>query len=205
MREEKPGSWLTTFRHRVTRGSPYPRDKAINEQLSGLKMSHKTRFIVLYCLLLSLPVAVSGEPEHVEVGKTYPDGSPEQQVWSLEKEIYRERAKGNRAHYPSLISEYYLGWPASVTDPIAYADLMDFRERGEFPPGEVIKVWSNGISIDGDTAISYFSTHRTRKAGGEPVDQRYENIHVWVLRAGEWRLLGSKSRRLVQRDTYREN
>jgi hypothetical protein len=168
-------------------------------------MSQKIKAVALCCLALAMPLGGSAESMIAEKGKSYPDGSPEQQVWSLEKEIYRERAKGNRAHYPSLISEDYLGWPASVTDPIAYADLIDFRERGEFPPGEVIEVWSNGISIDGDTAISYFSTHRTRKAGGEPVDQRYENIHVWVQRAGEWRLLGSKSRRLIQRDTYREN
>ena len=63
--------------------------------------------------------------------------------------------------------------------------------------GELIDVTKKGLSFDGDTALAFFETHRTRRAGGEAVDERFENIHVWVKREGEWRLIANMSRSVV--------
>lgn len=133
----------------------------------------------------------------------YDPESDEAAVWALEEQIYRRRAVGDSRFYPSIASERYLGWPAPAAVPIGKRWLTDFRDSGRFEPGEVITVRSNGISVDGDTAISYFSTHRTRLPGGEAVDQRYENIHVWVRRGDSWELVGSMSRKLTPEDLTR--
>ena len=123
--------------------------------------------------------------------------SPASQVWALEQQIYQKRAQGDVRFYSSISSEHYLGWPAPGAKPSSYETIKAFSQTGEFQPGEVIDVISNGISIDGDTAISFFSTHRTKRPGGQTVDERYENIHVYVHREGEWRLVGAMSRRVL--------
>ncbi len=127
-------------------------------------------------------------------------GSPEAQVWALEQAIYAHRAVGDAGFYTSISSEHYLGWPAPGVAPASYESIKGFTSQGEFQPGEVIAVVSNGISVDGDTAISFFSTHRTTRPGGQKVDERYENIHVYVKRDGNWRLLGAMSRRVLPED-----
>ena len=47
------------------------------------------------------------------------------------------------------------------------------------------------IAFSGNTAVIYYSTHRTRMPGGEPVDQHFEITHIWAFESGEWRLLGA--------------
>jgi hypothetical protein len=123
--------------------------------------------------------------------------NPEAQVWALEQAIYEKRAQGDTRFYSSISSEHYLGWPAPGLKPSTYESIKAFSETGEFQPGEVIDVVSDGISIDGDTAISFFSTHRTTRPGGQAVDERYENIHVYVRRDNQWRLVGAMSRRVL--------
>lgn len=123
--------------------------------------------------------------------------TPEQQVWALEQQIYARRAVGDAGFYSSISSEHYLGWPAPGATPSSYESIKGFTSQDVFQPGEVIDVVSNGISIDDDTAISFFSTHRTTRPGGQKVDERYENIHVYVRRDGNWRLVGAMSRRVL--------
>ena len=124
-------------------------------------------------------------------------GSDEAAVWALEKQIYEQRAQGDTLFYSDISSEQYLGWPAPAETPMPYQSIRSFAQQGEFKPGEVIDVVSNGITIDGDTAISFYTTHRTVSPRGQPVDERYENIHVYVKRDGKWRLVGAMSRRLL--------
>ena len=123
-----------------------------------------------------------------------------QQVWAQEQEIYARRALGDGMYYSSVSSEHYLGWPAPAAKPISYDSIRQQGTSGEFKSGEKIQVVSDGIALDGDTAISYFSTHRTVRPGGQQVDERYENIHVYVHRQGRWRLVGAMSRRVLPDD-----
>ncbi len=116
------------------------------------------------------------------------------QVWALEQAIYERRAVGDTIFYSNISSKRYMGWPAPAEKPVPYENIRTFATGGEFQPGEVIDVVSDGITIDGDTAISFYTTHRTVRPGGQPVDERYENIHVYVKRAEGWRLLGAMSR-----------
>lgn len=125
------------------------------------------------------------------------DSAAADQVWALEQAIYARRAGGDTLFYSDISSERYMGWPAPAAEPVSYASIREFALQGSFKPGEKISVISNGISVDGDTAISYYTTHRTVRPGGQQVDERYENIHVYVRRAGEWRLFGAMSRRLL--------
>ena len=54
--------------------------------------------------------------------------------------------------------------------------------------GEVTDVARMGFTLNDNTALTYFLTHRTRLGeafdvdGSRDVDQWYENIHVWTLR-----------------------
>ena len=147
--------------------------------------------LVVACAVLSgiawERVTGAGDPESAEAN----------QVWALEQAIYERRAQGDTLFYSDISSERYMGWPAPAEKPVPYADLREFAKTGEFRPGEVIDVVSDGIAVDGDTAISFFSTHRTVRPGGQAVDERYENIHVFVKREGGWRLFGAMSRRVL--------
>ena len=118
-------------------------------------------------------------------------------VWALEQQIYARRAQGDTLFYSDISSQDYLGWPAPAEKPLPYKSIRSFAQQGTFEPGEVIDVVSDGISIDGDTAISFYTTHRTVRPGGERVDERYENIHVYVKRDEAWRLVGAMSRRVL--------
>jgi hypothetical protein len=66
--------------------------------------------------------------------------------------------------------------------------------------GEVTDVAQMGFTLNGNTALTYFLTHRTRLGeafdlnGSRDVDQWYENIHVWTLEDGDWRLIGGMAR-----------
>lgn len=115
-------------------------------------------------------------------------------VWEIEKAIFAGRAKGDLTYYRDVAAKNYLGWPFGARQPFQKDVLERAASSGEFLPGEAISVVSNGISIQSDVAISYFTTHRTRRPGGAAVDERYENIHVFVRVDGAWRLIGSKSR-----------
>jgi hypothetical protein len=64
--------------------------------------------------------------------------------------------------------------------------------------GELITVSKKGLSFDGDTALAFFETHRTQRAGGKAVDERFENIHVWVKRDEQWRLIANMSRAVAE-------
>jgi len=140
-----------------------------------------------WCLLLTACEDASRDAEP----------SAADQVWALEQAIYAKRAAGDTLFYSDISSDHYLGWPASAPEPVSYASIREIALGGSFKPGEKIAVVSNGISVDGDTAISYYTTHRTVRPGGLKVDERYENIHVYIRRGDEWRLFGALSRRLL--------
>ena len=152
-------------------------------------MDHRVKLAIAAAMILAaFRVGIS-------VGETQSTDAAE--VWALEQAIYQRRAKGDTKFYSDISSSRYLGWPAPADEPVPYETIRGFATSGEFLPGEVIDVVSDGISVDGDTAISYFSTHRTVRPGGQTVDERYENIHVFVRREEGWRLLGAMSRRVL--------
>ncbi len=118
-------------------------------------------------------------------------------VWELEQSIYERRAVGDIQFYLDNSNPNYLGWPYGLNEPTKLDSLREWVSENPFQAGEEIKVTLDGFAVEGDTAIAYFSTHRTRKPGGEVVENRFQNIHVWTRVDGEWTLMGSFSRKIL--------
>jgi len=122
-----------------------------------------------------------------------------EQIWAQELKIFEQRAGGDMGYYLSLANPGYMAWPAPAETPLSYQTLSKQIGDGRlFAPGEQISVSKKGMSFDGDTALAFFETHRTRRAGGEQVDERFENIHVWVRRDTGWRLIANMSRPVLE-------
>ena len=118
-----------------------------------------------------------------------------EKIWAQELHIYEMRRSGDMGYYLSLANPGYMAWPAPADVPLSFENLSKQIGVGQLmEAGELIDVTKKGMSFDGDTALAFFETHRTRRAGGEAVDERFENIHVWVKRGEDWRLIANMSR-----------
>lgn len=115
------------------------------------------------------------------------------QLWEMEQQIFVGRAQGDRSYYLSIASPAYIGWPPQYTEPVDYAELRAGLEQ-QGVPGERIDMTLRGCSVDGDTAVIFYSTHRTRRAGGAPADERFETIHIYTQRDGRWLMMGAMAR-----------
>lgn len=116
-------------------------------------------------------------------------------IWAQEMKIYEMRRSGDMGYYLSLANPGYMAWPAPAEVPLSFERLSKQVGGGQMmEAGERITVTKKGMSFDGDTALAFFETHRTQRAGGQAVDERFENIHVWVKRGEDWRLIANMSR-----------
>lgn len=121
------------------------------------------------------------------------------EIWAKELKIYEMRRGGDMGFYLSLANPGYMAWPAPADVPFSFDTLRQIVGDGQLmEAGEQITVAKKGMSFDGDTALAFFETHRTQRAGGEKVDERFENIHVWVKRDNGWRLIANMSRSVVE-------
>jgi hypothetical protein len=59
---------------------------------------------------------------------------------------------------------------------------------------EKIETSFSDFTLHGDTAVIYYVNHRTVMPNGTPVDQTFDNIHVWVRDGADWKVLASMSR-----------
>jgi hypothetical protein len=115
-------------------------------------------------------------------------------LWEMEQRIYEGRARGDDSYYLSIASKAYMGWPPQFPGPATYETLAGIQPGSTRPSGEQIDKTLRGCTVDDDVALLFYSTHRTRAAGGVPVDQRFETIHVFVRRADQWLLIGAMAR-----------
>lgn len=150
--------------------------------------------VALVCIVTLIVVLVASRLAHAQPAAPQPAAGTCAELWAAEHRIFAGRARGDMSAYLELASPAYLGWPWGAAEPFDEATLRDQVEDRPMPPGEAIELRYRGCTEHGDTALVYFTTHRTRMAGGRPVDQRYDNIHVFTRAAGQWRLIGSKSR-----------
>src|SRR3546814_16554712 len=56
-----------------------------------------------------------------------------------------------------------------------------------------------GFAMNGDTAVIYYNTHRTRRSDGTPADDRFEVTHNWVREDGVWKVFGGMARAMTPR------
>lgn len=110
--------------------------------------------------------------------------------------IYADRAHGQLDFYVANASPDYLGWPPVAAEPMPFSKLDGNKHVLQGQTQEKIDTAFKGFTMSGDTAIIYYANHRTRTSKGEPVDQLFENIHVWTREDGRWRLLGGLARKM---------
>ena len=115
------------------------------------------------------------------------------EVWAKELKIYTyEQRNLGGDYYYSISAEGYLGW--------VYGSPKPFRKAKEppkplkTPTKEVIKPEFTDFTLEGNTAILYYTNHRTMLRDGTPVDQYFPNIHVFIRDGSDGKLLASMSR-----------
>ena len=115
-------------------------------------------------------------------------------IWAKEQKIYANRANGNLEYYVQNTSANYVGWPPSAARPLALTGLKEDSKRMVGLTKEKLTMELTDFTLSGGTAVIYYLNHRTVKPDGTPVDEKFENIHVWTREGTEWRLLGAMSR-----------
>jgi hypothetical protein len=115
-------------------------------------------------------------------------------LWARELEIYEARGRGDLETYANRITGSFLAWPpqhASPIDATAFArQVRHFAGNG----AERLTMTLTGFTADGDAALLYYTTHRTRLPDGQAADEHFEVLHVWLQRDGDWRLFGGMAR-----------
>jgi len=140
----------------------------------------------------ALLVGVAG----LSASATPPPMSDEEIIWQNEQTIYAGRADGNINFYVDHADPDYAGWPPQFAAPLNYDALVASAKRGAGQKGEALTLEKSLIKIhrNGNVALAFYKTHRTKRAGGVPVDEVFEDIHVWVKDPQGWRLMGGMAR-----------
>lgn len=119
-------------------------------------------------------------------------------IWEKELAINAARPVTGPADYLESSSDRYVAWPLT-TPPVSIEQLRERSVNAKFPNKERLELFFEDFALEGDTAIIYYSTHRTRLGDGTAVDQRYQVGHVWVRdEEGMWKMLGSMVRESAQ-------
>lgn len=124
----------------------------------------------------------------------------EARIWAMELAIFEGRGQGDISNYLNVASDHYLGWPPVLPTPTTLATLRASADKAVALNGEVCNLTRKGFTMNGNVAIMYFLNHRTRLGEGmasadeRDVSQYYENVHIWNLEDGQWRLIGGFAR-----------
>lgn len=124
-----------------------------------------------------------------------------QQIEAKELAIYAGRGKGMLDFYINNASQNYLGWPPVAKTPMTLGDLRTNSAAMRGKTQEKIDTSFKGFTVSGNTAVIYYTNHRTMTDDGKPVNQYFENIHVWANEGGQWRVIGGLSR--LMPDTFK--
>ena len=116
-------------------------------------------------------------------------------IWAQELAIYSARAKGDLHFYISQLAEGYRAWPPQKPAPIGKDGLASDAAEMERQGKEILDMELTDFTLNGDTAIIYYNTHRTALPDGTPTDQKFQTIHVWVFRDGGWKIFGGMARK----------
>ena len=105
-------------------------------------------------------------------------------IWAKEWAVYAARRRADPQVYIDNASEEYVGWSPNWDAPAGLDLLRAGVSRVQGQVHEELSLEFEDIAVSGDAAVIYYSTHRTRMPTGEAVDQRFENIHVWIYENG---------------------
>jgi hypothetical protein len=115
-------------------------------------------------------------------------------IWVKEQAIYANRANGNLEYYIQNTSQNYIGWPPSAAKPLPLTGLKEDSKRLAGQTKEKLTMELTDFALSGNTAVIYYTNKRSVKPDGTPVDETFENIHVWTREGAEWKLVGAMSR-----------
>jgi Domain of unknown function (DUF4440) len=161
-----------------------------------MRMTSTMRALLLATIaLMAVEACVSSSGNHARSESTAAEiANARAEIWSKELLIYAARGRGDLDIYISNASPSYLGWPPGWATPSGLDQLRAGAAQMKTQTQEQLTMTQDAFTMSGDTAIIYYSTHRTRLPGGEAVDQRFDVTHVWVREGGQWKLLGSMGR-----------
>jgi hypothetical protein len=117
-----------------------------------------------------------------------------EQIWAKEQAIYQGRAQGQLNYYVENASPHYVGWPPASAKPLALEGLKGDSRRMVGFNKEKLSMELMDFTLHGDTAVIYYLNHRTMRPDGTAVDEKFENIHVWVRDGADWKIVGAMSR-----------
>ena len=151
--------------------------------------NHLMRFAILpiAAALCACAVPPPGAPG-------YDEAAARDEIWAKEQAVYEARGRGDVSVYINSSSERYLGWPPGWETPSGLDTLRAGASLMEGMDQEELTMAFENITFSGNTAIIYYSTHRTRLPSGEEVDQRFDICHIWAREEAEWKLLGALGR-----------
>lgn len=116
------------------------------------------------------------------------------EIWAKEQAIYKARSNGDLNFYLQNASSGYKGWPPYSENPGGLTYLKNMAADMVGQDQEELTMELADFALSGDTAVIYYSTHRTRMPNGEPANQRYAICHVWTREADGWKLVGAMGR-----------
>lgn len=142
--------------------------------------------LILSCALAIAMPAAARAPQS--------KASAQAEIWTLEQAIYAARGRGDMRPYIDHVARDYLAWPPRIPAPGGVDSLHALAGRMSAENREILTMTPVAFSLNGDAAVIYYSTHRTRRPDGSATDERFDVIHSWVRERGRWRLLGGMAR-----------
>lgn len=117
-------------------------------------------------------------------------------IWQKELANYAGRTTvAGLKTYIDNIGEDYLVWPPGRLSPLHPAELKTQNAAAAKGDKEKLVLTLTDFTMHDGTAIIFYSSHKTMTATGEPVDERYDTIHVWSRYGTDWKLIGGLARR----------
>ncbi|MFN3817823.1 nuclear transport factor 2 family protein [Blastomonas sp.] len=163
----------------------------------------KTAHLSLAFTLGILGVSATGTEAHAQSGAAAVSAEFEavrEELWTKELSIYEGRSRGDLSLYLASTADNYIAWPPFNDVPKGNDGLKETGRKMAGKTQEVLKMTYLDLALNGDTAVIYYKTHRTRLADGSPADQHYEVTHTWVRQDGSWKVLGGMARERPARD-----
>jgi hypothetical protein len=116
------------------------------------------------------------------------------EIWAKEQAIYKARGQGNLKPYIENVATDYKAWPPFSAVPTGVGALDRAQPKMAIENKELLAMEFVDFAINGDAAIIYYKTHRTRLPNGQPADERFEVTHSWVWQDGTWKVYGGMAR-----------
>ena len=132
-------------------------------------------------------------PAHADTSADYE--AAKAAIWAKELAIYDAWAETGLDYYIEHSSPHYVGWPPGTSRPSSLADLKQMQANLVVPNQEKRQITFDDLALQDDTAVLYYTTHRTMLPDGTPVDELLHICHVWVRdHTGDWKLIGALGR-----------